>query len=128
MSLVANGQFYEEYCRQHPERAFIVKYEELMENPFQTSNNIYKKLSLTPSDLDQIRIAVKPTIKSMDQTNNTKKNKIWIRRDNYHEVLDNNINSLQIKKLSRKEIDIFIKANSSIMSKYGYEVDYEANN
>ena len=113
-------QFYEEYCLTNPDTSILLKFEDITKDPFSVSEVMYKKLGLSPIKLDKLRIALKPTIKDQSIINTTKKDKVWIDRENYKNVLVGDVNNTQINNLSQDEIDYFIKHNKDILGKYSY--------
>lgn len=113
-------EFYEAYCKKNPNTSILLRFEDIIQNPFTVSEIVYAKLGLLPIKLDKIRIALKPTIKDQSIINTTKKNKLWIDKDNYQNILDNNVNNIQINNLSKEEIDYFINYNKDILEKYSY--------
>jgi len=113
-------QFYEEYCLNNPVTSILLKFEDITKDPFSVSEIIYKKLGLSPAKLDKLRIALKPTIKNQSIINTTKKDKVWIDRENYKNILDDDVNNAQMNNLSQDEIDFFIKYNKDILEKYSY--------
>lgn len=78
-------------------------------------------LHLKETHLNQLRIAIKPTVSANHNVvNTTEKIKVWINYDNWKDFLDTSINESQIKKLNIKDKEYFRKINHHIMDKYGY--------
>lgn len=113
--------FYEQYVKNNPTRATIVRFEDLLEDPFVCALKVFDFLSL-PSDSEMaLRIAIKPTIRSNHGVvNTTEKSKVWINKDNFREFLDVGINEAQIDKLDKDKKNLFIELNRDLLERYRY--------
>jgi len=112
--------FYEEYCENNSETSMLLRFEDITKDPFSVSEKIYTKLELSRIKLDKLRIALKSTIKDQTIINTTKKEKVWIDKENYQNTLDSDVNDAQINNLSEEEINYFINYNKDILEKYNY--------
>ena len=114
--------FYEQECERKPENTILIRYEDVLENPFGESEKIFEFLGLKPKSLKELRIALKPTINNSIRKNETKKEKIWVNSTNFFETLDCNVNAKQLENLTAYEIEYFTRFNEKILRKYGYEI------
>lgn len=112
---------YEKHVEKYPGDSMIVRFEDLLNDPFESATQLFHRLSLSNDPLDHLRIAIKPTIRSNhDIVNATRKNKIWIDRENWRNYLDISINEAQIERISVEDRRKFVSANLEIMERYGY--------
>lgn len=112
---------YEEYVNYNPERSMIIRFEDLLSDPFGISERIFQFLELENIYLDQLRIAIKPTVTSnQGLENNTQKSKKWITRKDWGNYLDVSINESQISRMSRDNQKRFIDMNLNLMQRFGY--------
>jgi len=113
-------KFYEDYVDRYPGQSMIVRFEDMLSDPFAVSKNVYKMLGLDETSLDSLRIAIKPTINTNRKIENTtEKNKIWVSKKNWREYLDDSIDQSQIDRLGSDEKKRFVEANADIMKRYG---------
>ena len=85
--------FYEDYVKENPNSAKIIRFEDLLQDPFFCARKLFDFLSLPNNSEMQLRIAIKPTIRvNHDVINTTTKNKVWINKNNFKEFLDVEIN------------------------------------
>lgn len=112
---------YEEYVRKNPDRSMIVRFEDLLTDPFSTAEHIWHRLKLPEIPLAHLRIAIKPTVRTNHNVvNTTEKNKIWINRENWRDYMDVGINEAQLSKISQKDQELFVNMNRGIMARYSY--------
>lgn len=113
--------FYENYISLSQGRAMIIKFEDLLEDPFNSAQKAFDFLALPFSNEMPLRIAIKPTIRAnKDVVNTTEKQKVWMTETNFSEYLDAKINSAQIEKLNKNKIESFTEFNRDILERYGY--------
>lgn len=113
--------FYEQYVKSSPNRAMIIRFEDLLEDPFECANRIFNFLSLPNVFETPLRIAIKPTIRSNHEIiNTTEKCKVWVNKDNFKKFLDVGINRAQIDKLDNHKKNFFIEANRDLLERYRY--------
>lgn len=112
---------YERYVALNPTRATIIRFEDLLADPFKSAADISDFLGLARDKDAPLRIAIKPTIRSnQDVINTTEKKKVWIARDNFKEYLDTGINDAQIAKLGPAKRSVFIERNRDLLERYRY--------
>jgi hypothetical protein len=113
--------FYEQYVKENPNPATIIRFEDLLEDPFTCAHKIFSFLSLPSVSEMPLRIAIKPTIRSNHEVvNTTEKSKVWINKDNFREFLDVGINDAQIDKLDNDKKKLFIELNRDLLERYRY--------
>lgn len=113
--------YYENYAKSNPGKALIFKFEDLLSDPFGSASKIFEFIGMPVNDLPQLRIAIKPTLRSnKDLKNVTEKDKVWVDRANFSKVVDSGINDLQIENFSKTKKNRFIEINSDILNRYGY--------
>jgi len=113
--------FYQSYVNANPNHAMIMRFEDLLIDPFESAFNVCDFLSLSSESNMALRIAIKPTIRSNHTVvNTTDKTKLWINKDNFSEFLDVGINDAQIKKLEKNKQNYFIQKNKDLLEKYQY--------
>jgi len=113
--------FYQSYVNANPNRAMIIRFEDLLIDPFLSASKVYDFLSLSSESDMALRIAIKPTIRSNHEIiNTTEKSKVWISKYNFKEFLDVGINEAQINKLANYRKNFFIDANRDLLERYRY--------
>lgn len=112
---------YEAYVAQHPGKAMIVRFEDLLADPFEVAGRVYRALDLDGPPPETLRIAIKPTIRAnRDVVNTTQKTKLWVTRQNWREHIDATINDAQIAAMSAGDCERFVEINRDLMARYGY--------
>lgn len=115
------ASFYVSYVRRH-RKAMLVRFEDLLQTPFQTSEKIYTHLGLRPTKLTSLRIALKPTVRSQrGVSDQTCKPKRWITSHNVDDYIDKRINEAQIARLSAQQQAGFLAIAASAMEELGYD-------
>jgi len=112
---------YEDYVSANPGQALIVRFEDILEDPFRLAARIYAEIGLETAPAQDLRIAVKPTIHAnLAVANTTRKTKRWIDRHNWRDYIDVGINEAQIARMHPQQRQQFVSVTDDVMRKYGY--------
>ncbi|MFX1393584.1 MAG: sulfotransferase [Promethearchaeota archaeon] len=100
----------------------IVKFEDVLENPFEMASKLYKFTKLKPIFLEKLRLQVKRILTEEGHRIKYGKEsaKYWFDPKNITHLLDPNINKIQIQKLSERDRKIFEKNTLSILKYFSY--------
>ncbi len=110
-----------EYQEKYP-NFHIIKFEDLLEDPQKFISNLYDKAGLPYTDEIIVRLKAKKFV-SPDGSHATKfveGDKYWINTNNFFDFISSEINESQISKMSKKDIDGFLKIAGPSMQKLGY--------
>ena len=101
----------------------ILKFEDIMRDPFVIANELYEFTQLEPISLDKLRFKSKKVI-TEDGTHKTKFGKLdskyWFNRESIYNLFDQNINKIQIERLSKLDKKIFEKEAKVILEYFNY--------
>lgn len=101
----------------------IVKFEDIMENPFNEASKLYEFTQLKPTSPEKLRFKVKKVLTGSGEhkIKYGKENaKYWFNRENVRDLLDPNINKIQLQKLSENDKKTFKKEAKDILDYFNY--------
>lgn len=102
----------------------IMRYEDIIEKPLESLNEIYSCAGLDVSLVRKIRLETKPVIRSdghhgfIHGTN--RKELVWYDADEFHRHFINDANSNQIERLSEEEKQTIVKFARESLSHFSY--------
>jgi hypothetical protein len=110
-----------EYEERYP-NFYLVKFEDLLSNPKEFVRKLYTKAGLKCSDKMSVRLKAKKYIHSegTHETQLEEGNKYWVELDNICGFVDQDINDNQIKRMSLKDKQKFMKFGGKSMQQLGY--------
>ena len=110
-----------EYQKQYS-NFYLLKFEELLENPQKFIRNLYDKAGLKYDDKIFIRLKAKKFISNNGnhETNFTEGCKYWIDVNEFFEFVDKDINQNQIMRMSMKDKESFLRIAKHNMERLGY--------
>lgn len=103
----------------------LVHFEEILNDPFNISEQLFEFLNCEPIELEKLRLkSKKVTTKNGRHVTNYGKEdeKYWFDRNSITDLIKPNINHNQIKKLSSDEILIFNKKAKDAMKFFEYDI------
>jgi hypothetical protein len=103
----------------------MVKFEDLIRDPFALSQNLYEYLNCEPTVLEKLRFKSKKVLMSdgiHSQTFGTAGKKYWFDIDSIKKIIKTNVNKNQIEVLSRSQILEFNSIAEDALNYFGYEV------
>ena len=101
----------------------IVKFEDILQNPFQIAEGLYEFLGVQPYKLEKLRFKSKKVISGTGKHNvsfGTEHRKYWFSRENIGGILDPNIEQKQSARLSKENIEAFNKEAGIGPEFFGY--------
>ena len=100
----------------------IIKFEDVIKNPFEMASKLYKFAELTPISLEKLRFQVKKILTQDGHKIKFGKEraKYWFDRETINDLFDPNINKIQIQNLSAEDRKIFEKNTISILKYFNY--------
>jgi hypothetical protein len=108
----------------HISRFKLIKFEEIIQQPFEKAKELFEFTNTKPSTLDKLRLKSKKVI-SRDGEHQVKfgneHRKYWFDRSNINQILDPTINEKQMERMTTKMINEFNKEAKSAIEYYGYE-------
>lgn len=103
----------------------LVRFEDMLNDPFSLANDLYKFLGCEPSSLDKLRLKSKKVIKE-DGTHGEiygkSGNKYWFDKTTIKDIIKPDVNSNQIKNLNSDQISEFNAIAKDALSYFGYQV------
>jgi len=103
----------------------IVKFEDMLVDPFALSKNLFEYLSCKPSELEKLRLKSKKVIMkdgTHDQAYGASGSKYWFDSESIKEIIKTDVNKNQIKKLNMSQILEFNSHAEDALNYFGYEV------
>jgi len=101
----------------------IIKFEDILQNPFDEASKLYKFTQLKPISLHKLRFKSKKIL-TRDGNHKVKFGKLdtkyWFDSVSITNLLDPNVNKIQIKKLSELDKKIFEKEAKAILKYFNY--------
>jgi len=101
----------------------IIKFEDILQNPFVEASKLYKFTQLKPISLPKLRFKSKKIL-TRDGIHKVKFGKLdtkyWFDSESINDLLDPNINRIQIQKLSELDKKIFEKEANAILKYFNY--------
>lgn len=107
------------------DKYMVVRFEDMIESPFETSETIFNKLGLNPASLEKLRLKSKKVIRGNNDHEPMygKENiKYWFSRDNINQIVDKDVNQRQISSLSNDMISQFNEYAGLQLIKFGYSL------
>jgi len=100
----------------------IVKFEDVIENPFEIAAKLYEFTKLKPITLEKLRFQVKKilTVDGHKIKFGKERAKYWFDHETVNDLFDPNINKIQIQNLSTEDRKIFEKNTKSILKYFNY--------
>ncbi|MFW9898236.1 MAG: sulfotransferase [Candidatus Thorarchaeota archaeon] len=100
----------------------IIKFEDVLKNPFEMASRLYKFTKLTPISLEKLRFQVKKilTVDGHKIKFGKERAKYWFDHETVNDLLNPNINKIQIQNLSAENRKIFEKNTKSILKYFNY--------
>jgi len=101
----------------------FVKFEDLLEQPFETGQRLFSWLGLKVTELEKLRLNIK---KSLNQSGEhttrlgMERQLVWLDRSNIYQLLDRDINSIQADQLKASDKNAFMREARSAMEGFGY--------
>lgn len=120
---VSIGRYMETF-KMESDRCIIVKFEDILEDAFKVSHDLFKFVQLKPEKLEKIRLKSKKVIKKNDvhETPYGKNDeKYWFSSDQIPQILDPGINEKQISNLTADQIREFNDIAGEQLEKFGYK-------
>lgn len=103
----------------------IIKFEDILNDPFSTAESLYHFLQLDPTSVSKIRLKSKRVI-GADGTHEVKlgdeHRKYWFTADTIGQILDSTINQKQADRLSSNDRAVFTREARSALEYFGYQV------
>lgn len=112
------------YNKNH-DRFKLIKFEQILNAPFDTAENLFSFVETEPVRLDKLRLKSKKIIKENDERGvrfGTVNKKYWLDRTEIRQILDPNINKRQSKRLTPEMIARFNQIAGESMKYLGYEL------
>lgn len=106
------------------DQCIIIKFEDVLKNPFKMSNDLFKFVLLKPENLENIRLKSKKVINDSDvhQVSFGKKDKkYWFSEKQISQILDPEINKKQISNLTSDQINEFNSIAGEQLEIFGYK-------
>lgn len=123
------GQFYRRFVgrmirdAQIDERFTIVRFEDVLKDPFGTAATLFAFLGLEPVDIPKLRLKAKPTLRA-DGSRTVRfgadKAHYWFDRSEIKDALDPNIDAVQAGKLSEEDRLAFEAGARAELEHFGY--------
>lgn len=117
------GQLMIDYQLSYGNRYTIVKFEDVINNPFQMANQMFSFAGLTPSKLDKLRLKSKRVVdKSGRHTARFGEvdRKYWFDQQQIHQFINPRINETQMNLLKDRDRLAFEKHANPILEYFGY--------
>ncbi|MCL7942314.1 hypothetical protein M8009_18755 [Halomonas sp. ATCH28] len=99
----------ERYSKEFP-RFKLIKFEDIVDRPFEVSKELNNFLDMPPTELNKLRFKSKKILDN-DGGHRTKygdeNKKYWVDKDDVEKIIDKNINNKQIKGQSGELIEKF---------------------
>jgi hypothetical protein len=118
--IVQQMKKYSEACKSFK----VVRFEDILEAPFEVAQELFEDLNLSPTKLASIRLKSKKVISG--QTRATRygevNRKYWFDRNTIGELLDPTIDERQASRLSDREVGEFNKEASAALEYLGYPI------
>ena len=110
-----------EYEARYP-NFHLLKFEDLLANPKKFVTDLYDKAGLSYSDKISVRLKAKKFVNSdgIHDTNFEEGSKYWVDIDNFYEFVNPDINENQIKRMSVKDQQLFLKFAGKSMERLEY--------
>lgn len=103
----------------------LIKFEDVLINPFSEAENLFKFLQLNPTSINKIRLKSKRVI-GVDGSHEVKlgdeNRKYWFNEDTIGQILDSTVNQKQADRLSHEDQKTFTQEARSALEYFGYEV------
>ena len=124
-----SGLRYQKFCKKMIKDSkklnnyIIVKFEDILEDPFKIATELYEFTRLEPKSLEKLRFQVKKILTSEGDHRikyGKERGKYWFDAVSINELIDPNINKIQIQKLSEKDRKEFEKKTISILKYFNY--------
>jgi hypothetical protein len=115
---------FEEY-RSVTSKFTIIKYEDLIADPFKTAHYIYSFVNASPSKLDKLRLKVKRVMKNENShlvPYGQENRKYWFDEHTINNIIDPNVNEVQVNRLSKEQIHEFNQEAGAALSYFGYDI------
>ncbi len=106
------------------DRYKIVKFEDILNDPFGMAEELYKFCDLEPTSLDKLRFKSKKVLSSdgHHQVRTGEVNrKYWFDRENISEIIKTDIDEIQAGQLSNGDREAFEQNASSMLKYFGYK-------
>lgn len=103
----------------------MVRFEDILNDPFTMANDLYKFLGCEPSKLDKLRLKSKKVIKedgTHGETYGKPGNKYWFDKTTIKDIINPDVNSNQIRNLNSTQISEFNAIAKDALSYFGYQV------
>ena len=102
-----------------------IKFENVLEDPFEIARELFDFTEMEPEQLEKIRLKSKKIVMNEGEytTGFGKENeKYWFDKDQIRQILDPAINNRQMKSLSAKDISKISVSSADILTYYKYEI------
>jgi len=100
----------------------IIKFEDILKNPFEMASKLYKFTKLEPLSLEKLRFQAKKILTEEGHRIKYGKEraKYWFDSESINDLIDPNINKIQIQKLLEWDRKIFEEKTRSILKHFNY--------
>lgn len=102
----------------------LIKFEDVLENPFAISEELFQFCEIEPVTLDKLRLKSKKIIHASGEHETkygSENRKYWFDRDTISTILDKSVNQRQLNRLSDKDIKVFNKLASNALQYFQYD-------
>lgn len=103
----------------------LIKFEDLVEHPFETAKELFTFTGMEPTSLSTLRLKAKKVIRKEGDHSvkfGEENRKYWFDYASITQILDPNVNRTQIERLSREMINEFNREAASALEYFGYEI------
>ncbi|WP_416137159.1 sulfotransferase family protein [Halomonas sp. HK25] len=107
----------------------MVKFEDIVDHPFEMAEELYRFLGMDPVQVEKLRFKSKKILNSKgDHTTNfgRENKKYWVGRDEVEMIIDRNINKKQMGDLTDEQIKVFNQESGSAFDFFEYSMQLES--
>lgn len=118
------GRYMKEIITRY-DRCTIIKFEDILADPFNISSNLFRFLGFKLQKLEKIRLKSKKVIQNSDKHEvsfGIKDKKYWFSRDQITQIIDPEINKKQISTLTSDQIKEYNNIAGKQLAEFGYKV------
>jgi hypothetical protein len=103
----------------------LVRFEDMINDPFEMSRDLFEYLECTPLTLDKLRLKSKKVVMkdgTHNQTFGTAGNKYWFDSESIRKIIKKDVNKNQIQNLNHSQISDFNSIAGDALNYFGYDV------
>lgn len=107
------------------EKSKLIKFEDVVQDPFSVSKELFEFLNLDPSELEYLRFKSKKTVDKEGKHNvsfGRENKKYWTSKDTVNDFIVQDVNQNQLKGINEKQMEIFNNIAAEILRDFGYKV------